>query len=112
MFTPYEEGANIFNYFQKLSLMTGEEIADDLVCTRQNISRILKEIMSKIFKKVRLLNKDKTPFEVATIMLEMLGVNQREENEIVKFYTLFPPKLRNEIEQDGKRILAKYRKYK
>ena len=112
MFTPYEEGANIFNYFQKLAPMTGEEIADELVCTRQNVSRILKELMFKIFKKVRLLNRDKTPFEVATIMFEMLGVNQRQENEIVKFYTLFPPKLRKEIEEDGKRILDKYRRYK
>lgn len=112
MFNNSYEGADIFNFFQKEHTMTGEEIADELNCTRQNISRILKEVMFKVFKKIQRINRGKTPFEVATIMLEMLGVNQREENEIVKFFTLFPPKLRTEIEEDGERILAKYGKYK
>ena len=108
---PYE-GANIFEFFQKLQPMTGEEISEDINCTRQNVSRILKDVMQKIYHKVRILHRDKTPFDIVTHISEMLGMNQRSENEIAKFYTLFPVNLREEIEKDGKRILDKYRKHK
>jgi prolyl-tRNA synthetase len=108
---PYE-GGNIFVSFEKLHPMTGEEISEDMACTRQNVSRILKDVMEKFYNKVKFIHRDKTPFEIATVMMEMLGVNQRNENEILKFHTLYPLALRNEIEEDGKRILDKYRKHK
>ena len=107
-----DEGANIFEYFRKDAVMDGEEIADEFGTTRQNVSRILKDALAKFYLKVKILNKEMTPFEVATCMMEMLGVNQRDQNEISKFFTLFPPKLKSEIERDGKRILDKYYKRK
>ena len=108
---PYE-GANIFDapFFVKDAIMDGEEIAAEFGTTRQNVSRILKDALAKFYLKVKILNKEMTPFEIATCMMEMLGVNQRDENEAAKFFTLFPPNLKLEIETDGKRILDKYKR--
>lgn len=106
-----EEGPDIFEYFQKLQPMNAEEIAFEFETTRQNISRILKDVMQKLYYKTKYLHRDKSPFEIAIYMLEMFGFNQREENEISKFYKLFPKKERLEIERDGRKILAEYRKH-
>ena len=108
------QGANIFDtdYFIKEQPMSGEEIAAEYCQTRQNISRLLKEVMAKAYYKVKAMNKDMTPFELAVHMLEMFGMNQRKPGEIAKFFTLFPPELKVEIEKDGARILAKYRKHR
>jgi len=72
---PYE-GANIFDapFFVKDAIMDGEEIAAEFGTTRQNVSRILKDALAKFYLKVKILNKEMTPFEIATCMMEMLGV--------------------------------------
>jgi hypothetical protein len=107
-------GANIFDtdYFAKFRPMTGEEIAEEENTTRQNISRVLKDAMGKVYYKTRHLNEKLTPFETATFILEMFGVNQRGKSEIAKFFKLFPPDIRAEIENDGKRIMDKYRRHR
>jgi predicted DNA-binding protein YlxM (UPF0122 family) len=75
----------------------GTEIARELGVTRQAVSNTLKRAMSKFYKEVKKMDKDMDPFEVSCSMLHMLGVGNNVE-DIRKFYNLFPPDIRNEIE--------------
>lgn len=101
-------GGNIFDFFEKWQPMSGEEIASELNTSRQHVSQLLKRIMEKIYNRERIEHKELTPFEVANHIQEILGVNQRDESEVKKFYKLFPPKIRAQIESDGREWKRKY----
>ena len=45
----------------------GEEIAEDMKQTRQNVSRILKKVFEQTYKKVKRWEPDKSPFEVGKL---------------------------------------------
>lgn len=77
--------------------MTGAEIAKELGITRQAVSNTLKRSMGKIFAEMKKLHKDADAFEVAA----MIALGWDAANtvaEMKKFFTLFPPKIRKEIE--------------
>lgn len=83
--------------FEKMPEMSGADIAKELGITRQAVSNTLKRAMGKVFQEMKKQNKDMTPFEIAVSM----AVGWEAANttaEMKKFFKLFPPKVRKEIE--------------
>ena len=99
-----DDGTNeghIWDYFQKEPIMSGEEIADEMVQTRQNVSRILKKIFGQTYHMIERLEPEKSPFHIAVHMSKVLGVDFSIETEVKKFFRLFPPEQKKLIEEDG-----------
>lgn len=80
--------------------LNGAEIAEQLGMSRQSVSNILKRAMRKFYIQARKFDKTWGPFETSCAMMRMLRIDNNEE-EIKKFYMLFPPDVRNEIEKDA-----------
>ena len=80
--------------------MNGSEIAEALGITRQAVSNILKRAMKKFYDQVAIMDTQWGPFDRSCAMMRMLGVDNNIE-EIKKFYMLFPPEIRDEIEADA-----------
>ncbi len=78
----------------------GSVIAEELGITRQAVSNILKRAMKKFYDQVTLMDTSWGPFDRSCAMMRMLNVSQNIE-EIKKFYMLFPPEIRDEIEKDA-----------
>jgi hypothetical protein len=128
------ENCSIFKHYEKLTPMSGEEIAqvpmwgsesqfkriyakpnsDNYVIdfegskttTRQHVSSILKKGMGKVYTFLKNDDPEASPFDIAVNMLVMFGVNHSNKKEIKKFFRLFPKKIKNEIEKDGREKLA------
>lgn len=77
--------------------MTGAEIGRKLGITRAAVSNTLKRAMGKVYEAFK--KQGLSPFEAAVQM--MIGLNI-EEMEASKFFKLFPPKIRTEIENDAR----------
>jgi predicted transcriptional regulator len=86
--------------------MTGAQIARELGITRQAVSNNLKRAMTKVYAEVKKMESSWGPFEVAVAMSQMFGVEQDSPEELKKFFKLFPPKIRKEIEQDAVKQLS------
>lgn len=82
--------------------MNGEEIADKLGVTRQNVSNLLKRGMKKVYLATCKLDRSWTPFQVAAVITQMFNVTAQED--ISKMFTLFPPTIKRLIENDAKRF--------
>ena len=80
--------------------LNGSEISETLGITRQAVSNILKRAMKKFYLQVKRIDPEWGPFERSCAMMRMLKVENNEE-EIKKFYMLFPPSIRKEIELDA-----------
>lgn len=80
--------------------LNGSEISEKLGITRQAVSNILKRAMKKFYNQVKKIDPEWGPFERSCAMMRMLGVDQSME-EVKKFYMLFPPTIRKEIELDA-----------
>ena len=80
--------------------MDGSEIAISMGITRQAVSNILKRAMKKFFLEVKKMDKEWGAFDTSCAMMKMLGVDNNV-NDIKKFYMLFPPDIRKEIEDDA-----------
>lgn len=80
---------------------TGAEIARELGISRQAVSNTLKRGLEKTFKTLKKENKDMDAFEVAIGMAEGLQVEDHN-----KFFRLFPPAIRKEIEEAGKKRMT------
>jgi len=81
--------------------MTGAEIARELGISRQAVSNNLKRAMTKVYQEVSKSERSWGPFEVAVAMSQMFGVEQDSPEELKKFFKLFPPNIRKEIEGDA-----------
>ena len=85
--------------------MNGEEIAEALNYSRQNVSQLLKRSLIKCYSHLVKTQKDMTPFEIASLMARMfnVGVNPEEksEAEVKKFFKLFPANIRRKIKKDA-----------
>lgn len=77
--------------------MTGEDIAKYFGVGRQAISNTLKRALGKTYYGMKKLN-NTSPFE--TMVYISIGL-EVSENEMKKFFMLFPPKIRTEIEKDA-----------
>ena len=82
---------------------TGADIARELGITRQAVSSTLKRAMKKAYMEARKIE-NWSPFEAAVAMSIMFG--QQNEN-VNKFFKLFPPDIRKEIEADAKEKFGK-----
>jgi DNA-binding CsgD family transcriptional regulator len=85
---------------------SGAEIAQMLGVTRQAVSNTLKRAMTKVYSETRKVDKTWGPFEAAVANSQIFGVDQDSPEELKKFFKLFPPKIRKEIEEDAKRSLS------
>lgn len=92
---------SIWDHFQKVKPKSGEEIAEDLKQTRANVSRILKKIFGQTFYMIKNEEPELGPFEIAVHIAKMFGVDFSVEKEVKKFFTLFPPDIKELIKQDG-----------
>jgi DNA-binding transcriptional regulator GbsR (MarR family) len=81
--------------------MTGAEIARELNISRQAVSNNLKRAMTKVYTEVKKGEPSWGAFETAVAMSQMFGVEQDSPEELKKFFKLFPPKIRKEIEADA-----------
>lgn len=82
--------------------MSGADIAKELGISRQAVSNTLKRAMKKVYAEARKLEKW-SPFEAAVALAVMFG---QQDNELNKFFKLFPPDVRKEIEADAKEKFA------
>ena len=80
--------------------MDGAAIAKELGITRQAVSNILKKAMKKCYNRVSIIDPTWGPFEKSCALMRILRVDPVEE-EIKKFYNLFPKEVRDEIEKDA-----------
>lgn len=81
--------------------MTGAQIGQELGISRQAVSNNLKRAMTKVYDSVKKSEGSWGPFETAVAMSQMFGVEQDSPEELKKFFKLFPPKIRKEIEADA-----------
>ncbi len=80
--------------------MNGAEIAAELGITRQDVSQLLKRALVKVYDNVKRLEPQSKPFEVCSLMCEILNVDQTPE-ELRKFFRLLPRHLKETILADG-----------
>jgi len=83
--------------------MNGAEIAKKLGITRQAVSQTIKRGLSKMYDAFKKENKT-GPFETAVSLAVGLEVGDEEYN---KFFKLFNPAIRKEIEEDSKHLIRK-----
>jgi len=83
--------------------MTGTEIGKELGMSRQSVSNTLKRGLKKIYLELKKENKT-SPFETATSLA--IGLNV-DDSEYKKFFKLFPPDIRSEIEKDAAKLMPK-----
>jgi len=81
--------------------MTGAEIARELKITTQAVSNTLKRAMAKVYDEVKKTDPEWGPFDRAVVMSQVFNVAQDSSEELKKFFKLFPPKIRKEIEADA-----------
>lgn len=91
--------------YQQETPMSGEEIAQALYdqgvtkkkITRQAVSNTLKRAMDKVFNEMKKANPDMDDFEIAAALATGWGAANTVA-EMQKFFKLFPPKIRKQIE--------------
>jgi predicted DNA-binding protein YlxM (UPF0122 family) len=76
----------------------GSDIAKKLGITRQAVSNTLKRAMRKFYMGVKEMNPEFGPFEAATQMMKMFEVS--DDEDVNKFFRLFPREIREEIRID------------
>lgn len=86
---------------------TGAEIARELNISRQGVSNTLKRAMKKVFLEFRKLDKEWDAFDTAVALAMGIGDLTEDEIELKKFFKLFPPDIRKQIEADGEKKLPK-----
>jgi hypothetical protein len=83
--------------------MNGQEIANELGISRQSVSNTLKKGLVKVYKAMKMEN-NTGPFETAVSIAVGFGVDNQEYK---KFFKLFPPAIRKEIEADGAKLIRR-----
>lgn len=77
--------------------MNGTDVAKELGVTRMAVSQSLKRSLKKIYYMLKKSNRHLDPFEIAVIMSQLLCVSLDCENEVNKFFNLFPVDIKREI---------------
>jgi hypothetical protein len=91
------------NSFSITEQMNGQEIANELGISRQAVSNTLKKGLVKVYKAMKMEN-NTGPFETAVSIAVGFMVDSQEYK---KFFKLFPPAIRKEIEADGSKLIRK-----
>jgi len=104
------EDMTIDMLFESDRPMTGSQISKELGITRQAVSNTLKRALDKAFIEAKKIDSTWDNFAAAVALSQIFGVDQDSEEELKKFFKLFPPKIRKMIEQDGAKRLSKYQK--
>lgn len=74
----------------------GQDIADEIGTSRQNVSNIIKRAMRKLFKQYRQAFPDLSDFEVCVLAMEDFGIEINTKN-----YNCFPPDIKNLVEESA-----------
>ncbi len=93
--------------------MNGQEIADALGVTRQDVSNALKRAMRKCYLHIKRQWPELSPIAVSIFLMKWIdavGTIKFDLNEIKKFNRLYPPDIRREIDADieSKRGISVY----
>ena len=104
------EDMTIDMLFESDRPMTGSQISKELGITRQAVSNTLKRALDKAFIEAKKMDSSWDAFDTAVVLSQIFGVEQDSEEELKKFFKLFPPKVRKEIEQDAAKYLSKFQK--
>lgn len=86
-----------------ISPMSGSEIAKELGITRQAVSNTLKRTLGKLISAVKKDHPEWDYFDSAVSIMTFLDV---EEDDMSKFFRLFPPKSREKIERDARKRMG------
>lgn len=96
------ENENNFAMFKSGKPMHGTDISKELGVTRMAISQALKRSFRKIYNSLKKTNGYYDPFEIAVVMSQMFRVSIDSENEMTKFFNLFPANIKQEIKEHAK----------
>jgi predicted DNA-binding protein YlxM (UPF0122 family) len=80
--------------------LNGQEIADELKVTRQNVSNTLKRGMKKVYQQTCEIFTGVSPYEAVLIISKKLQV---EDHDLINFLKLFPKDIKKEIEESAKK---------
>jgi predicted transcriptional regulator len=83
--------------FETGKSMNGTDIAKELGVSRMAVSQSLKRSLKKIYYLLKKSNRHYDPFEIAVTMSQILRVSLDCENEVNKFFNLFPMEIKEEI---------------
>lgn len=84
--------------FVKMPEKSGADIAKELGITRQAVSNTLKRALKKVFTEMKKQNPEWDAFQIA-VALAQGWETANTAAEMKKFFKLFPPAVRKEIEQ-------------
>ena len=102
------ENKSIASFFKTGKSMTGSDVAERLGVSRMAISQSLKRSLKKIFLKLKRNNKHLDSFEIAVTLSQLLRVSLDCENEMNKFFNLFPMDIQKEIKNHAKNYIREY----
>lgn len=77
--------------------MSNVDVAKKTGTTRSNVGQTLRRGIKKVYYCLRKINRNLDPFEIAVIMTEILGVSSDCNEEVEKFFNLFPLPVQREI---------------
>lgn len=81
--------------------MNGQDIANELNITKVAVSQNLKKALTKIYKHLKIRNRELTSIDIALIMTEMFELKTEVQYE--KFYRLLSFDIKREITLDAYR---------
>jgi predicted transcriptional regulator len=102
------ENKSIASFFKTGKSMTGSDVANRLGVSRMAVSQSLKRSLKKIFFILKKSNKHLDSFEIAVTISHLLRVSLDCENEMNKFFNLFPMDIKKEIKNHAKKYIRKY----
>lgn len=83
------------------AMRTAAEIAIEMGCSRQAINNAVYSSLRKIYKSIFFHNLSCSPFDAAVVMMHILGISKRSEEEIADFFESIPRDIRIKIVRDG-----------
>jgi len=81
----------------KITQMSGSEIARELGITRQTVSATTKRALGKMFREVQDLGLADDAFEAMLALMSMCNVSDGSMEDVMGFLSLFPSEIRNEV---------------
>ena len=81
--------------------MNGAEIGKVIGISRQAVSYNIKKSMRKMYKYILSSGMADTPFDAVLVLMNVLGINKGDTEDIRSFINLFDMNIREEIENDA-----------
>jgi len=82
--------------------MSGTDVSNELGVSRMAVSQTLKRGFKKIYLLLKKYNRHLDSFEIAVTMSQIFRVSLDNDQEMVKFFNLFPMDIKKEIKINAK----------